>query len=613
MPLHKRSRGSRRERLHARVATAAFVMVAAFVVNSGSEGESANANGMRRLAEASNTSLCKATHPEAAACSLTCNMEPVPCDVENACLEQIDCKPWGKMVEAVIFFFSFAGLAIVCDDHLVGSLETLCVRWNIREDIAGASFMAFGSAAPEIIVNAVSTIKAVSGGANGGGDPEAASLGVGAIIGSGIIAFSLIPGCCGLFAGTTLYLKRRPLIRDVGTYTAALILLRVFFSDGVIVAYEGCVLFALYFCYIIMLVLSPQVRKGYKDREAVSAPSLYERFLDEEEGELTPRNMNRTKSFVLDAKEKEEEEEKLEYIRLAGEFSEPEQKKLRQTALLFQSAGSDEVPAAQLGNIFQLLGPDFGFERTVSNEDVPGLIEGTALEDVDMIPYDDYLAFVAMIKHQEEPGVLGMLLEMLLTPLELMFKYTCPPCEFGTKWESLYPVTFLISFTWVSFFSTIISAVVTRWVVMSHASMVTFGLAIVAVGAEIPDCIQSVTVARKGYGSMAVSNGLGSQICNILVGLGMPWTLSTVLAGKNIIISKNNLPILQLATEFQFANVGVNFILLLGAALFYKQEKALLTKLKGQVFMVTYVVVLGGFLVTAGWCQDGDTWRCWQG
>ena len=36
--------------------------------------------------------------------------------------------------------------------------------------------------------------------------------------------------------------------------------------------------------------------------------------------------------------------------------------------------------------------------------------------------------------------MLGMLLEMLLTPLELMFKYTCPPCEFGTKWESLYPV-----------------------------------------------------------------------------------------------------------------------------------------------------------------------------
>ena len=47
---------------------------------------------------------------------------------------------------------------------------------------------------------------------------------------------------------------------------------------------------------------------------------------------------------------------------------------------------------------------------------------------------------------------------------------------------------------------------------MSHASMVTFGLAIVAVGAEIPDCIQSVTVARKGYGSMAVSIWLAHSL-----------------------------------------------------------------------------------------------------
>ena len=42
------------------------------------------------------------------------------------------------------------------------SLETLCVRWNVREDVAGASFMAFGSAAPEIIINAVSTRSARS-------------------------------------------------------------------------------------------------------------------------------------------------------------------------------------------------------------------------------------------------------------------------------------------------------------------------------------------------------------------------------------------------------------------------------------------------------------------
>ena len=79
--------------------------------------------------------------------------------MENACLEQIDCHGWGIAFEIFLFIYCMAGLAIVCDDHLVLSLETLCIKWGIREDIAGASFMAFGSAAPEIIVNAVSTIK----------------------------------------------------------------------------------------------------------------------------------------------------------------------------------------------------------------------------------------------------------------------------------------------------------------------------------------------------------------------------------------------------------------------------------------------------------------------
>ena len=38
-------------------------------------------------------------------------------------------------------------------------METLCDHWYIPEDVGGASFMAFGSAIPEITVNAISTFK----------------------------------------------------------------------------------------------------------------------------------------------------------------------------------------------------------------------------------------------------------------------------------------------------------------------------------------------------------------------------------------------------------------------------------------------------------------------
>ena len=53
-----------------------------------------------------------------------------------------------------------------------------------------------------------------------------------------------------------------------------------------------------------------------------------------------------------------------------------------------------------------------------------------------------------------------------------------------------------------------------------------FGFLLVAIGAEVPDTIQSVAVARRGYGSLAVANAVGSQIINICIGLGLPWFIS---------------------------------------------------------------------------------------
>ena len=40
---------------------------------------------------------------------------------------------------------------------------------------------------------------------------------------------------------------------------------------------------------------------------------------------------------------------------------------------------------------------------------------------------------------------------------------------------------------------------------------------------------QSVAVARRGMGSMAVSSATGSQVANILIGLGVPWQISNAL------------------------------------------------------------------------------------
>ena len=349
------------------------------------------------------------------------------CDMENACLEQVDCHSWGVLLEAILFVYCFAGLAIVCDDHLVVSLETLCVRWEVREDIAGASFMAFGSAAPEIIVNAVSTVKAAGKHAlvmshNDKEEAgEATSLGVGAIIGSGIIAFSLIPGTCGLFAGQTLFLKRRPLLRDVTTYTSAMTCLFFFIGDCQITQGEAGTLFSIYLIYLVVLGTAPKCRKHYKEQQAASPATMYERFLDEDD-DMNTGKIGRTRSFVLEVQAEQAEQAKKEMRELVEErFTEDEIFGMRRAFALFDT-GDGKVARSDVWRVLQVLG-----EEEHSAEDGEKTMSCVDCEDDFTVDFMEFCA--AMAKRDEEESLGEQIAEIMFKPLELAFHYTCPPCE----------------------------------------------------------------------------------------------------------------------------------------------------------------------------------------
>ena len=77
----------------------------------------------------------------------------------DLCLPLVDGAWIGIFLEVVMLFYAFGGLACAAD-HLCNAMETLCDHWGIPEDVGGATFMAFGSALPEICVNAISTLEA---------------------------------------------------------------------------------------------------------------------------------------------------------------------------------------------------------------------------------------------------------------------------------------------------------------------------------------------------------------------------------------------------------------------------------------------------------------------
>lgn len=95
---------------------------------------------------------------------------------------------------------------------------------------------------------------------------------------------------------------------------------------------------------------------------------------------------------------------------------------------------------------------------------------------------------------------------------------------------------------WVFFISIVLIAAIS-WVLVEMAVAVSHclqipeaivALTVLAIGTSIPDLFSSIIVAKQGRGEMAVSNAVGSNVFDILVGLGLPFLLVMTISGGTI-------------------------------------------------------------------------------
>lgn len=61
----------------------------------------------------------------------------------------------GFLICVVVALYMFWAIAIVCDDYFVPALDVICERLNLQSDVAGATFMALGSSAPELFASVI--------------------------------------------------------------------------------------------------------------------------------------------------------------------------------------------------------------------------------------------------------------------------------------------------------------------------------------------------------------------------------------------------------------------------------------------------------------------------
>jgi len=120
-------------------------------------------------------------------------------------------------------------------------------------------------------------------------------------------------------------------------------------------------------------------------------------------------------------------------------------------------------------------------------------------------------------------------------------------CKARIYYLVCFPITFALWMTmpdvrrpervnwfFISFFGSIIWIAAYSWMMVWMAETIgavleipteIMGLTVLAAGTSIPDLITSVIVAKKGFGDMAVSSSVGSNIFDITVGLPIPWML----------------------------------------------------------------------------------------
>jgi len=112
-------------------------------------------------------------------------------------------RPYGESdnkIALILHFlgvlYMFYGIGSVCDDYFVPALEEMSERWQITEDVAGATFMAAGGSAPEFFTSLVAVNIAKS------------DIGFGTIVGSAVFNVLFVIGLCGVFAKVSRWFSK---------------------------------------------------------------------------------------------------------------------------------------------------------------------------------------------------------------------------------------------------------------------------------------------------------------------------------------------------------------------------------------------------------------------
>lgn len=443
--------------------------------------------------------------------------------------------------------YMFVALAIVCDEFFVPALDVIIEKLQISEDVAGATFMAAGGSAPELFTSIIGVFISFD------------DVGIGTIVGSAVFNILFVIGMCVLFSKTVLDLTWWPLFRDVTFYSVALLSLVVCFLDNFVYWYEALIMFSMYLAYCIFMKFNSDVERFVKkhlNRNKVTRVCSTDQLVPNHAAGPQPaqRGERRPSAAVLHSGTKFRHG----LLQLMIHTIDPlHDGKVDEKATQLHAIASLKVlldaTKPQNGRVETYrsdgLAPD---PRPDNQSHVSGRSsQGTEMTHVDSLASSDAASHSGPHTNgdlqsegnsvanngdgddEEETKPIDLswpntwrkratyiIVAPLIIPLWLTLPDTRTP-----RGKRFFFITFIGSILWIAAFSYLMvwwAGLVGEVINIPPEVM---GLTILAAGTSVPDLITSVIVARKGFGDMAVSSSVGSNLFDVTCGLPIPWLL----------------------------------------------------------------------------------------
>lgn len=524
-------------------------------------------------------------------------------------IQVLYCDFPGQLAYLAIFLYAlwlivlFIGLAISADDYFCPNLAIISKTLRLSHNIAGVTILAFGNGAPDIFSSMAGVTQS---------RPE---LVLGALFGAGVFVTTAVAG--SVCVSKPFKLMERPFLRDVTFYLAAGFWAFCIFYRGEIRLYDSLGFLALYLVYILVVIIGRLVNQRLRQREA-QAQLVTE---DNDEGQDEVDDDGPTLFIPHHRHNRHPSDSSATY----RSWIDPSTMSVSSSII----PDTPDAPVPSLDTIATPMGSRLKAWHHLAHKLNPvsewtGLSIPKKLWQLLKAPVVLVLTITVPVVDEEQHrgGWCQYLhaIQLLLAPQFVLLATglscaTIPVdsmslwqlavmaslasiivllCSSDTQVAPVYQaflsfIGFMVAVVWIYVIANEIVALLKAAGVYFGLSDAILGLTVLAWGNSIGDLIADVAIAKQGYPRMGFSACFGGPLFNLLLGIGLPFTIAIVKnGGYPISVDYNNM-VLVLSASLAVALV-TSFIIM-------PLSKFKATKAHGVGLITLYVLLLTAALI----------------